>query len=57
MKSTKYIVLVIGLIGLIAAAYGIYRGGTFIDQLLTLVCGTSLLFAGWRMDRSNGTEA
>lgn len=57
MKSTKTILLIIGTIGLIAAAYGFYRGGSVIDQLLTLVCGASLLVAGWRMGPADRTEA
>ena len=49
MKGTRYLLFVIGLLGLAAAGYGLYRGYAFTDQIITLVCSAGLLYGSSRL--------
>lgn len=44
MKRTKYILLFIGIAGLAAAVFGMLKGDAFTDHIITLVCGSSLIY-------------
>lgn len=40
----KYILLIIGLLGLIASVYGMYKDGDISNHLIGMVCGASLIW-------------
>ena len=49
MKRTKFILLFIGIAGLVAATYGLVKGEAFTDHIMTLVCGASLIYGYFEM--------
>ncbi len=53
MKFTKYLLLIIGVLALFAAGYGLYNGSEVTDQLLGIVCGLSLIWGYFTIDRMN----
>ncbi|MCZ4409708.1 hypothetical protein O3Q51_12870 [Cryomorphaceae bacterium 1068] len=44
MKTTKYTLLIIGLLGITASIYNYIQGDTFFDVLLGLVTSASLIY-------------
>lgn len=44
MKVVRILLLVIGLLGLAAAVFGLIKGQSFLEQLLPIVCGASLIY-------------
>jgi hypothetical protein len=57
MKSTKYILLVIGVVALITSLYGIVTGDVFTDYWLGIVCGASLIFGYFEFKKmENGSS-
>ncbi|MFK7781163.1 hypothetical protein [Psychroserpens sp.] len=54
MKTTRYILLVIGILGLITALFGLINGDALTDQLITIVCGSSLIYGYFQL--KNSTE-
>lgn len=44
MKSTRIFLLVLGLLGIAAAIFGMVNGDDLMDQLITIVCSASLIF-------------
>lgn len=44
INTTKYVLLLIGILGLTAVGWALYNGGAFKDQIITLVCAVSLLY-------------
>jgi multisubunit Na+/H+ antiporter MnhF subunit len=51
MKSTKYILLVIGVAGVVASFYRIIEGDQFIDHIIGIVCGVSLIFGFFELNK------
>ncbi|WP_204344158.1 hypothetical protein [Psychroserpens algicola] len=49
MKATRYALLFVGIAGLSAAFYGLFNGDAFIDHLMTLVCGASLIYGYFQL--------
>lgn len=43
--------LIIGVLALFAAGYGLYNGSEVTDQLLGIVCGVSLIWGYFTIDR------
>ena len=56
MKTTRYILLCVGLAGLAAAFFGLINGDAFTDQLMTIICGTSLIYGYFTIHKSEKTE-
>ena len=54
MKTTRNILLFVGVAGLSAAFFGLLNGDAFIDQLMTIVCGASLIYG--YIELKNKTE-
>lgn len=52
MKRTKYILLFIGLAGIAAAIFGLVKGDAFKDHLMTFVCGASLIYGYFQIDKT-----
>ncbi|PWK18995.1 hypothetical protein [Xanthomarina spongicola] len=52
MKASKYVLLVIGLLAIAAIVYNLFQGEAFINQIITLVCGASLIYGYFELDRS-----
>ena len=44
MMTTKYALLLTGILGVLAAIYGIAKGFDITQWLITLICGLSLLY-------------
>lgn len=51
LKSTKYILLVVGLIGTGVSIYKIYSEKEFGNNGLTFLCGLSLLYGYLEIDK------
>ena len=51
MKSTKYILLVIGVAGLVASFYRIIEGDQFMDYIIAILCGLSLIFGFFELNK------
>ncbi len=49
MKTTRYILLVIGVAGLVAAVFGLIKGDAFTDQVMTIVCGACLIYGYFQL--------
>ncbi|MCK8479299.1 hypothetical protein [Psychroserpens algicola] len=49
MKATRYVLLFVGIAGLSAAFYGLFNGDAFMDHLMTLVCGASLIYGYFQL--------
>ena len=52
MKSTKFVLLFIGLVALMASFYGIAQGDVFMDHLIGIICGASLCFGYFELKKS-----
>ncbi len=59
--QAKYILLVIGILGLLAALAGLVQGQSFSDNILGLVCGSSLIWGYFELkkkeDESSGNKS
>jgi hypothetical protein len=44
MKSTNYILLTIGILGLAASIFGVINGGAIQDHLIGIICSASLIY-------------
>lgn len=51
MKITKYILLIIGILGIGAAVYGMVNGDTITDHIITLICGASLIYGFYALNK------
>lgn len=51
-KNTKYILLIIGILGLAASLYGMTTDSEFLHHLPGLVCGTSLIYGYFELKRA-----
>lgn len=51
MKNSRYILLVIGILSLVAAAFSLYHGHSFTDNIIPIICGASLIFGYWEMGK------
>jgi len=49
MKRTAYMLLFIGLAGLVAAIFGLVKGENFTDHVMTMVCGASLIYGYFQL--------
>ncbi len=55
MKALKYILLIIGLLGLIASIYNMVYTGTISNQLGSFISSLALFIASFNLDKlSNG---
>jgi hypothetical protein len=52
MKSAKYILLVIGILAIAATIYNLIQGKLFTDQIITLVCGASLIYGYFELTKA-----
>ena len=51
MKSTKYVLLLIGLAALAVSFYGLIKGDALLDHVISIVCGLSLLFGYFQINK------
>ena len=56
MKATRYILLVIGLLGLLTAIFGLVNGEAFTEQLITIICGTSLILGYFTINKKDKAD-
>lgn len=56
MRSTKYILLVIGILGLAAGIYAAVAGQGPSEYLLGLICGASLVFGYFELNKQSKSE-
>lgn len=47
MKSTRYVLLAIGILGSIASIYNYIQGESLSSSLIYFVCSASLIFGFW----------
>ncbi len=57
MKSTRYVLFAIGLLGLIASGYNLSQGEPFTDSLVTIICSASLVFGAWQLGKEAEKES
>lgn len=48
-KSTIYVLLVIGVLGVAASIIGLFQGQSFTDQLIPFICGSTLLWYSFEL--------
>ncbi len=51
MGSTKYILLIIGLLGSIAAIFMMIKTGSITDNLIGLICGACLIWGYFEISK------
>ena len=51
MKDSRYILLIIGILGLAAAGYSLIQGNSFTDNIIPLICGSSLIYGYLEMGK------
>ncbi|MBO3700627.1 hypothetical protein [Roseivirga sp. E12] len=56
MKNTKYILLVIGILGLAAGVYAIVTAKGPSEYLLGLICGASLVFGYFELNKHSHSK-
>jgi len=57
MKNTKYILLVIGILGIAAGVYAIATGKGTSEYLLGLICGASLVFGYTELSKQTNSTS
>jgi hypothetical protein len=57
MKHTKHILLFVGVAGLAAAIFGLVKGDAITDQLITIVCGASLIYGYFQLRAMEDTNS
>ncbi|NRA93528.1 MAG: hypothetical protein HRU26_12765 [Psychroserpens sp.] len=57
MKATRNILLFLGTAGLSAAIFGLLNGDALMDQLMTMICGASLIYGYVDLGRSKKESA
>lgn len=55
MKATRNILLGIGIMGLSAASFGWINGDAFMDHLITMICGVSLIFGYFTIHKTENS--
>ena len=53
MKNSKYILLIIGLLGVIASVYGYLKDNDIQSNLVGLICGASLIYGYFELNKIN----
>ncbi len=53
MKSSKYILLVIGILGLASGIYGLLKSDDLNTNIIGLVCGASLVWGYFELDKAH----
>ena len=56
MKITRVILLVIGLLGLFTGCFGLINGDAFTDQIMTLICGSSLIYGYFALHKKEKVD-
>lgn len=56
MKNTKYILLVIGILGLAAGVYAIVTSKGPSEYIMGLVCGASLVFGYFELNKKSASS-
>lgn len=56
MKNSKYILLIIGVLGLTAGIYSAVTGQGPSEYLLGLICGASLVFGYFELNKQSKSE-
>ncbi len=56
MKTTRYMLLIIGNLGLITAVLSIVSGSRFTDQIMTLVCSLSLIYGYYALQKTRKAQ-
>jgi hypothetical protein len=51
MKNTKYVLLFIGIIAISFTIYNLIQGESFSDQIISLVCGSSLIYGYYQLGK------
>ena len=49
MKTTRYILLFVGLVALAISVFGLIKGDVFTDHILGIVCGVSLTYGYFQL--------
>ena len=55
MKTTRNILLFVGTAGLSAAVFGLLNGDAFKDQLMTIICGASLIYGYFTIHKTENS--
>lgn len=53
MKSTKYILLIVGILGIGAGIFGIFNGQPYTNHIITLICGASLIYGFYELNKKD----
>jgi hypothetical protein len=56
MKSTKYILLVIGVLGIAASVYGYIKDRDASNHIIGFVCGASLIYGYFELNKASKKE-
>lgn len=56
MKRMKYLALCIGLLGIAAATFELLKGDAFMDHLMTIICGVSLIYGSIEFGKTKNTS-
>lgn len=56
MKTTRHILLFVGSAGLSAAFFGLINGDAFTEQLMTIICGVSLIYGYFTIHKTEKTK-
>lgn len=56
MKKTKYILLMIGIMGMLASIYGYTKDHEIANHLIGFICGTCLVFGYFELNKANKKE-
>ena len=48
-KSTIYVLLTIGMLSMAAALVGLFQGQSLTDQIIPLICGTTLFWYSFEL--------
>ena len=55
-KSTKYVLLIIGILGIVASIVGLYQNQSVVDQLIPMVAGLSLIWGFYELNKNGSKE-
>lgn len=56
MKNSKYVLLVIGILGLAAGVMGLIEGQEVSQYMLGLICGSSLVWGYFELKKAENKE-
>ena len=56
MRNTKYILLIIGSLGILASIYGYIKDQEITNHLIGFICGACLIYGYFELNKVNKSE-